>query len=100
VDKLIFDFVNDSVYSNPSSTPKSAESSNTNSSVEASAEDDFEDEDFEPFSEVAPTKKGSIIKLEKPAFAVQHSLEISRQRPAATTMTPATTKVFFKRYWT
>ena len=86
--------MNDSVYSNPSSTPISAnvESPSTNTS---SAEEVFDDDYLEPFSEVVPTKKASIIKLERPerpVFAVQHSVEISRQPPFTTT-TEATTKV-------
>ena len=87
--------MNDSVYSNPSSTPISAsvESQSKNSTSE---KEDFDDDYFEPFSEVVPTKKASIIKLERPerpVFAVQHSVEISRQPPTTTT-TEATTKVW------
>ena len=44
-----------------------------------------------PYAPLSSSKKASIIKLEKPVFTVQHSIEISRRNPAPTHPTTTST---------
>ena len=87
VDKLIFDFVNDSVYSTTDTTQTSGFEQFDNSN-ETETDSGLGNDPFAPLS---TTKRASIIKVEKPVLlSVHHSIEISKH-PAPTTMRPSTT---------
>ncbi len=88
--------MNDSVYSDTSSTQNSDvdDSSDATSLTTTHHDASFNDTVTQnPYAPLSSGKKASIIKLEKPVFTVQHSVEISRINPVPTHPTTTTTTI-------
>ena len=86
--------MNDSVYSDTSSTQNTDvdDSSDATSLTTTHHDASFNDTVTQnPYAPLSSGKKASIIKLEKPVFTVQHSVEISRKNPVPTHPTTTTT---------